>query len=36
MMTPQDFQDEELFVTEAVSLSFHGFDFIIDTLQRAG
>jgi hypothetical protein len=31
-----DFQFEEFFVSEAVRLSFHGFDFFVCALQRAG
>jgi hypothetical protein len=35
-MNPHDFQFEEFIVSEAVRLSFHGFDFVVRTLQRAG
>jgi hypothetical protein len=35
-MNSQDFEYEELLVAEAVSLSFHGADFVVGTLQRAG
>jgi len=35
-MDSVDFQDEELSITEPVSLSFHGFDFIAGTLQQTG
>jgi hypothetical protein len=35
-MNPHDFQFEEFIVSEAVSLSFHGFDFIVGAIQRAG
>ena len=34
-MNRQDFEFEELLVSEAVSLSFHCFDFVVGALQRA-
>jgi len=35
-MNCHDFQFEEFFVSEAVRMSFHGFDFVVRALQVAG
>ncbi len=36
LMETEDFEFEELTISEAVGLSFHGLDFVVGAFQRAG
>ena len=35
-MDAEDFQAEELLISESISLAFHGFDFVVGSFQRPG
>jgi hypothetical protein len=36
MMDCEDFEFEELKITEAIGLAFHGLDFVVDPFQVTG